>query len=246
MAGQMTVPRRPAERPPRRAVSARILVVEDQDDLRQMLATALRIDGHDVVEASSAADGLRRLEEARYNLVLSDYAMPGGTGTWMLNEATVRGLLDGTPALIVTAHPDLQEEGVDVITKPLDLDRFLDQVRRILAEARDRGDGRVARPSSRRARHRVELVLYISSCSLASAQAHRNLERILEEFDASQVKFTICDLVKDPFAGEGDRVAFTPTLVKRFPEPRMWVLGSLRDRQVVADLLRVCGVDAKA
>jgi hypothetical protein len=41
-------------------------------------------------------------------------------------------------------------------------------------------------------------------------------------------------------------VAFTPTLVKRYPEPRMWLLGNLRDTALVADLLRVCGVDAKA
>jgi hypothetical protein len=89
-------------------------------------------------------------------------------------------------------------------------------------------------------------VLYVSSSSPASAQARRNLERILAEFDPVQVKFTLCDLIKHPLAGEQDRVAFTPTLVKRFPEPRTWVLGSLRDRHVVADLLRVCGVDARA
>ena len=93
--------------------------------------------------------------------------------------------------------------------------------------------------------HRVELVLYVSEASPASAQARRNLERLLEEFDASQVKYSICDLVRDPMAGEEDRVAFTPTLVKRYPAPRMWVLGSLREADVVADLLRMCGVDGK-
>jgi hypothetical protein len=53
----------------------------------------------------------------------------------------------------------------------------------------------------------------------------------------------VCDLVRDPFAGEADRIAFTPTLVKRYPEPRMWVLGNLREPEILADLLRVCGVD---
>ena len=60
---------------------ARILIVEDQDDVRRMLATALGIEGHVVDEASSAAEGLKCLQQTRYNLVLSDYAMPGGTGT---------------------------------------------------------------------------------------------------------------------------------------------------------------------
>src|SRR3712207_1242231 len=88
---------------------ARILVVEDQEDVRRMLVTALEIEGHQVDEAASAIDGLKRLQEARYNLVLSDYAMPGGTGTWMLHEATRQGLMDDTVALIVTAHPEVTE-----------------------------------------------------------------------------------------------------------------------------------------
>ena len=46
-------------------------------------------------------------------------------------------------------------------------------------------------------------------------------------------------------AGEADRVAFTPTLVKKYPEPRMWVLGNLREADIVADILRACGVDAR-
>jgi len=116
---------------------ARILIVEDQDDVRRMLATALGIEGHVVDEASSAAEGLKCLQQTRYNLVLSDYAMPGGTGTWMLREASEQGLLKGTVALIVTAHPDVRELlTVEVISKPLDLDNFLEQVRMILADRR--------------------------------------------------------------------------------------------------------------
>lgn len=52
-------------------------------------------------------------------------------------------------------------------------------------------------------------------------------------------------MIRDPLAGEADRIAFTPTLVKRFPEPRVWMLGNLKDTETLADLLRVYGVDAK-
>ena len=227
--------------------AARILVVEDQEDVRRMLVTALEIDGHQVEEAANARDGLKRLQEARYKLVLTDYAMPGGTGAWMLHEAMRQGLMKGTVALIVTAHPDVRElADVEVITKPLDLDLFLAQVRRLLGGTAARPDEREVpmRGTEYAPRHRVELVLYVSSASATSIQARRNLERLLQQFDATQVKFTICDLVRDPSAGEADRIAFTPTLVKRFPEPRMWVLGNLREPEIVADLLRVCGVDA--
>jgi CheY-like chemotaxis protein len=227
--------------------TARVLVVEDQEDVRRMLVTALEMDGHQVDEAANARDGLKRLQETRYNLVLSDYAMPGGTGTWMLNEAERRGLMDHTTALIVTAHPDVRDlADVEVISKPIDLDRFLEQVRRILSAPEAQYGTKPALPrSDGPAEHRAELVLYVSTESAASLQARRNLERLLARFDTSQVQVTICDLGREPHAGEADRIAFTPTLVRRFPEPRMWVLGNLREAGVVADMLRVAGVDPK-
>src|SRR4051812_14483039 len=115
---------------------AKILVVEDQDDVRRLLVTALEIDGHDVDEAINAHHGLSKLRQTRYHLVLTDYAMPGGTGTWMLHEATREGLLGDAISLIVTAHSDAGElASYDVIPKPLDLDNFLDQIRRVLSGA---------------------------------------------------------------------------------------------------------------
>jgi CheY-like chemotaxis protein len=228
---------------------ARVLVVEDQDDVRRLLVTALEIEGHEVDEAANAHDGLNRLRESRYNLILTDYAMPGGTGTWMLAEAGREGLLGDAVSLVVTAHSDARElANYDVIPKPLDLDHFLDQVRRVLhsGDADTADDSNSAPPQNNRSRFVVELVLYISSASPASVQARRNLERVLDGFERVQVKYSVCDLGRDPLAGDADRVAFTPTLVKRYPEPRMWLLGNLREADIVADLLRTCGVVAKA
>jgi hypothetical protein len=88
-------------------------------------------------------------------------------------------------------------------------------------------------------------VLYVSPNSAASALAQRNLERLLAGFESSQIKCSICDLVRDPLAGDIDHVTFTPTLVKRYPTPRTFVLGNLRESEILADLLRGCGVDAK-
>jgi DNA-binding NtrC family response regulator len=143
--------------------NARILVVEDQEDVRRMLATALEMEGHVVDEAATAADGLKCLEQSRYDLVLSDYAMPGGTGAWMLHQANQQGLMGYTIAVIVTAHPDVRDlENVEVITKPIDLDRFLEQVRHIL-ETRvhdpPEASPNPSRTSLRSHRHRVELAL---------------------------------------------------------------------------------------
>ena len=226
---------------------ARILIVEDQEDVRRMLVTALELEGHAVAEAANASEGLIRLQHERYDLVLSDYAMPGGTGTWMLHEATRRGLMHGAVAVIITAHPDVGEmAGVAVIYKPVDLDQFIHQVRRLLESAeRDALPSAKQRGDDLEPVHRIELILYVSSASPPSLQAVRTLDRVLAKYDETQVKLTIHDLARNPDAGGADRIAFTPTLVKTYPEPRMWVVGNLRDPEVLEDLLLVCGVNGR-
>jgi two-component system response regulator GlrR len=215
----------------------RILVVEDQEDVRRLVATALEIEGYEVHEAANAHEGLKRLRQRRYHLVLTDYAMPGGTGTWMLREADRLGLMDGAAAMIVTAHPDVRElANITVIHKPLDLDDFLDQVRSVLPPWRSSSntvDSEV-----------IELVLYISSTSPASTRARQNLAELLSRFEQGRIRYTIVDLATDPMAGDADRIAFTPTLVKRSPGPRTWILGNLQNVSILADILQASGIGA--
>ena len=119
---------------------SRILLVEDSDDLRGLMTLILEAEGYVVDSASTAEEGLRLLDARPYDLVLSDYALPGRTGAWMLREAVARQLL--SRGIIVTAHPNPRDaDGFPVIYKPLDFDAFLDQVRGYI----DAGD---RRPSS--------------------------------------------------------------------------------------------------
>jgi|HubBroStandDraft_6_1064221.scaffolds.fasta_scaffold874873_2 two-component system nitrogen regulation response regulator NtrX len=111
-----------------------LLYVEDNNDLREVVSAALADQGYDVAVAECAGDGLALLREQHFNLVISDYALPDHTGTWMLREAAASGLLDRTEALIVTASPDPEDAGdIPVLQKPLDLDRLLCHVERLLA-----------------------------------------------------------------------------------------------------------------
>jgi len=213
-----------------------------------MMATALEIEGYQVDEGASAQEGLRQLRLSHYDLVLSDYAMPGGTGTWMLHEAARLGLMAETAALIVTAHPDVRElADIAVINKPLDLDYFLDEVRHLVGPARTSPPVRprdpAAAPADKGRLPPVELVLYVSSTSPASLEAQKNLDWLLRDVDRARVTWRVVDLATHPWAGAADRVAFTPTLVKRGPGPPTWIVGNLRDRSVVADLLRANGID---
>jgi two-component system response regulator GlrR len=227
---------------PRPVTQPYVLVVEDQDDVRLMLVTVLQMEGYRVDEASNAVDGLRKINTSDFDLVLTDYAMPGGTGTWMLQEAVRLGRLGHTPALVVTAHPELVRPATrfTVVSKPIDLDRFLDQVRRILKMSDS--PPRAVQIPTRPVLAKIELVLYISAASPSSMQAQSNMERVLDAFDRSEVAYTVCDLQKNPETADHDRVVFTPTLVKRHPDPRMWIIGDLRDGDVVSDLLRISGV----
>jgi CheY-like chemotaxis protein len=228
-----------------------VLLVEDDDGVRQMLTLALEEEGFLVTPVASAEQGLTWLRKCEFDAVLTDYALPGGDGAWMLEEAARSGRLADTPAFIVTGHHDLPIPGrFAVIPKPLDLDGLLQEVRRAVdAIATDgrrrtgpRQDRRVRSHDSAAGRDRarnktaIELVLYVSAQSVHSAAALRNIRQVLAQFDG-QVKLTVHDLSKEPQRGEADGVHFTPALLSRGPGPRTWIVGHLQNPQVIQAIL---------
>ena len=64
-----------------------VLVVDDEESMRHVLAVILRDHGYDVRAVSNAADALKELAEREYDLVLSDVRMPGMDGLALLREA---------------------------------------------------------------------------------------------------------------------------------------------------------------
>ena len=54
------------------------------------------------------------------------------------------------------------------------------------------------------------------------------------------MKLTICDLSKDPDAGSADGIAFTPTLVKRSPGPKTFILGHITNPELLLEMLKAC------
>ena len=223
----------------------RILLVEDDEDTRQLLAVALEAQAYEVTEAGDAREGLEALRTSRFDLILTDDDLPGETGAAMLREADAHGLVQGAATLVVTAHPD--PEGVEestLVRKPLDLEKFLLKIRRIFESLSPR-TGEAAKPSAPTKAAEgveVELTLYISPTSPPSMKARRNLERMMSDHPAARIGFEVLDLAREPERAESDTVVFTPTLVKRRPEPRAWFLGDLSDRRVVADILHMCGI----
>jgi DNA-binding response OmpR family regulator len=83
------------------AVYHRILIVEDELPLRRAIARNLASRGHDVREASTAAEAIYALEESRPDLLLLDINLPDKTGWDVLRDLRQRGL--EVPTVIVSA-----------------------------------------------------------------------------------------------------------------------------------------------
>ena len=84
----------------RRTDGARILLVEDNEDLRLLMQMALENEGYIVASVQSAEEGMRLVETRRYDLVVTDYNLPGHSGAWLLQQALRRKLLRGAATLL--------------------------------------------------------------------------------------------------------------------------------------------------
>jgi CheY-like chemotaxis protein len=231
---------------------ADILVVEDDPDIRDLLSTLLEMAGYNTTACATAEEGLNALREETFDFVLTDYALPNRTGGWLLQQAQQEGLLDATPALVVTAHPNPSDvDGFDVFPKPFDLDHLIAHVRQRLdgsGPKRARSQREAAPGSSHHngngqddgCREPIELILYVSADSPRSANAINNIKRVLSRYRSGKVTLTICDLAKNPMMGQADSIAFTPTLVKRSPGPRTYILGHITNPELLIELLDGC------
>jgi CheY-like chemotaxis protein len=237
---------------------ASILVVEDDDDIRDLLVTLLEMAGYAVTACPTAEQGLNALREGTFDFVLTDYALPNRTGGWLLHQAASEGLLDATPALVVTAHPNTPDlNGFEVFHKPFDLDDLVAHVRHRLdgGDSKPSSGNRLVRPSRSKNQGNggnhdtcpepIELILYVSADSPRSANAVNNIKRVLSRYRSDKVRLTICDLARNPTLGDADGIAFTPTLVKRSPGPRTYILGHITNPDVLIELLDGCDLDSQ-
>ena len=114
-----------------------VLVVEDHDDTREMVAALLKAEGFTVITAENGQRGLERLMRERPCLVLLDLMMPVMTG-WEFRRVQLSlpdSELAAVPVLLLTAVPDAEKvaaqlDAADVIPKPVDFERLVETVRR--------------------------------------------------------------------------------------------------------------------
>ena len=87
-------------------MSKHILVIDDDAGLRSLLKMRLERTGHTVDIAENGWDGLAKLEQADYDVVLLDYTMPGITGLTVLQHIQARHL--SVPVVVMTGHTSSQ------------------------------------------------------------------------------------------------------------------------------------------
>jgi DNA-binding response OmpR family regulator len=104
------------------ATPAQVLVVDDDDDLRNMVSTLLQRAGMSTIQAASGDEGLRKFFASRPDLVVLDVSMPGMDGLQVLER--IRDLSD-VPVLLLTARGvelekvrGLKAGADDYVTKP--------------------------------------------------------------------------------------------------------------------------------
>jgi CheY-like chemotaxis protein len=106
----------------------RILIIDDEDDIREVAALSLEtVAGWEVVVASSGAQGLARAAECRPDVILLDVMMPGMDGPATFQELRNNPATAGIPVLLLTAKVQSSDKrrfadlGVEaVLFKPFD------------------------------------------------------------------------------------------------------------------------------
>lgn len=115
----------------------RLLIVDDEEDLREALAFSLSRQGFRIEEASCGNEAIAKMKEEKFDLVVSDVRMPKGTGLDIVDFAKSQGESQ-PPVVLVTGFSDVSNEeashrgATHVFEKPLVRKEFISKVNEIL------------------------------------------------------------------------------------------------------------------
>ena len=126
--------------PQKRGVGARILLVDDEDQLRRILRELLEREGYEVVEARDGADALEQVDRHAPDVILLDLNLPGMDGYTVLAHLRSRPATETLPIVVLTAKGDednevrvLQAGADDFLTKPFRARALYARLDKILA-----------------------------------------------------------------------------------------------------------------
>ncbi|MCL1814902.1 MAG: sigma-54 dependent transcriptional regulator [Treponema sp.] len=119
-------------------MKSRLLILDDEKNIREGLATALEMEGYEVVTAGDGGEGWRRFEKGDIDLVITDLRMPSMGGEELQRKISEE--TPGLPVIILTGHGTVENAvaamrngAYDFLTKPVNLDHLSMLVKRALA-----------------------------------------------------------------------------------------------------------------
>ena len=125
--------------------SPRLLVVDDEPSIRDLLSASLRYAGYDVVTAADGAEALSQAERHRPDLVVLDVMLPDIDGFSVTRRLRERGR--DMPIVFLTARDDVEDKvagltvgGDDYVTKPFSLEEVVARIRAVLRRTGVAGD----------------------------------------------------------------------------------------------------------
>ena len=116
---------------------AKILVVDDEDSVRDLLSDAVRVAGYDSAAAADGSEAIRWLQKHKADLIILDINLPKMDGFEVLEQIRSQGI--DTPVILLTARAErtdvthgLRSGADDYLTKPFSLEELILRVRAIL------------------------------------------------------------------------------------------------------------------
>ena len=124
-----------------RPSKGRILIIDDEAEIREGLEALLDLEGYDIDLAANGAEGERKLESRVYDLVLLDLMMPDKSGMEVLRDLRERDR--HTPVFMITAYGSVEAAvqavklgATDYLPKPWDNEKLLIEIARVIAGQR--------------------------------------------------------------------------------------------------------------
>lgn len=129
---------------PPKVLRKRILVAEDEPGVREALVLLLSLDGHNVTEATNGKEALEIFQTDRFDVVITDYAMPTMKGDEL--AANINHLKPTQPVIMISAHAQTLADsgnpltGIKVVlAKPFMLADLREALANVLADQGEAG-----------------------------------------------------------------------------------------------------------
>ena len=118
----------------------KILIAEDQADLREMIAQSLRLSGYDVVTTEDGERAYQQAKSIQPDLIILDYELPRLNGSQVCQKLKAMGSFSETPVVIISSYgnPFYVETSMAAgakafIRKPFELDHLTEKVNALLS-----------------------------------------------------------------------------------------------------------------